>query len=247
VCGPATCPNGCCDSNDNCQVGFGGTGGACPCAATCQGCCDGTGTCRAGTIDAACGSGGATCADCLTSSKTCDTFVFPVVCDQTCPAPYAGCATGTTTSPPSVAHGACHPADLQDVAVACASGAQTAECQSFFNGEQGANPSCAQCLGQFDVDFVALSGIYLCAEPFLSPACNGSTACASDCAGTVCQQCSGDATACETAAVAGECATLVKAGNSCVAASASATALCAQASYPNFGGWIAAVGKHYCQ
>lgn len=246
TCGPATCPTGCCDTSGNCQTGFGGNGGMCPCAATCEGCCDGQGNCHAGTIDTACGSSGATCVNCTPMNETCDTEQFPVVCDQSCPAPYGGCGPGLTMAAPQPFPNACHPTDITDAAAACAAGAATVECEMFFNGEEGSNFNCAQCLQQFDFDFIDLTGVYTCAQPFLSPGCNGSTGCANDCATTVCEGCAGDQTACETAAVNGECSTLATAANACVKASAQASALCAPASYPNFGAWLAAVGKHYC-
>jgi hypothetical protein len=46
-------------------------------AATCDpictdGCCDSTGACVAGTEDTACGTGGADCKDCTTSTETCN-------------------------------------------------------------------------------------------------------------------------------------------------------------------------------
>ena len=245
-CGPMTCPDGCCDSNGACQTGFGGNGGTCPCAATCQGCCDAAGGCRAGTVTSECGSGGASCADCTPLGQTCDTNVSPVTCDQSCPSPYAGCAPGTTTPLPQSAPGACRAGDLTDAAMACAAGAQTAGCQAFFNGEFGVNPSCASCLQQFDVDFVTRDGIYLCAAPLVSASCNGQTGCANDCISTTCQQCAGDPTACESTAIAGECSMLVNDGDTCVTGTTAANALCGQASYPNFGSWLSGVGKHYC-
>jgi hypothetical protein len=180
-------------------------------------------------------------------SETCDTFVFPVTCDQSCPAPYAGCVPGLTmAAPQQFLPLPCKATDLADAASACAGGAQTVECQMFFNGEFGSNGSCAQCLEQFDIDFVDLTGIYTCAEPFLSSACNNSTGCANDCVTTVCQNCAEDQTTCEGTAVSGECATLAASGNACVAASMQAKSLCSSASYPNFGGWLAGVGAHYC-
>jgi hypothetical protein len=248
TCGPATCPTGCCDGNGNCQTGFGGNGGQCPCSAVCQGCCDGMGNCRAGTIDTECGSSGATCVDCVPLMETCDIDTFPVVCDISCPSPYSGCGSGgTTLSPPQPAPGSCHSTDLTDAAMACAAGAETAECQNFFDGEFSSNPNCANCLEQFDIDFIDLTGIYSCAYPFLNPACEGSESCANDCANTVCETCSSDQTACENAAIAGECSSFVNAANACIAGSSQATTLCAQNSYPNFGAWLAGVGKFYCE
>jgi hypothetical protein len=173
--------------------------------------------------------------------------MFPVICDQSCPSAYQGCAPGLTMMAPQPFPNACHAADLSDAAVACAAGASTTECQAFFNGEEGSNFNCANCLQQFDFDFVDLTGIYTCAQPFLSTGCNGSTGCANDCATSVCEGCALDQATCEMTAVAGECSTLVKAANSCVTASMQANALCSSSAYPNFGAWLAAVGKHYCE
>src|SRR6185369_6377632 len=83
VCTPASCPNGCCDSTDQCRTSgmmtCGTNGAACaPCATgqacangacvcnttSCpNGCCDSTGQCRpSGT--GTCGVGGAACKPC---------------------------------------------------------------------------------------------------------------------------------------------------------------------------------------
>jgi hypothetical protein len=178
--------------------------------------------------------------------ETCDTDQFPAICDQSCPAPYPGCAVGLTMAPPQPFPNACHAGDISDAAGACAGGANTTECEDFFGGEFETNENCANCLEQFDFDFIQLTGIYACAEPFLSASCNTSTGCANDCTSSVCDECAGDQTACETAALDMTCATLATAANSCVAASMQANALCAQASYPNFGAWLGGVGTHYC-
>jgi hypothetical protein len=137
--------------------------------------------------------------------------------------------------------------DLQDAAAGCAAGAQTADCENFFQGEFDSNENCGICLEQFDVDFIDLTGIYLCSEPFLTSACNGSTGCANTCATTACQECAGDQLKCEASAITGECSTFVQAGNTCIANSMQASALCSATNYPNFGSWLAAVGAHYCE
>jgi hypothetical protein len=146
---------------------------------------------------------------------------------------------------PTVAPGACHSFDLTDAATACVAGAQTVDCQNFFSAEFGVNANCANCLTQFDVDFVDLTGIYLCAEPIVSASCDTFTGCASDCLNVACAAC--EETTCDSTAIAGECSSFVDSGNACIAASPAANALCAQSSYPNFGAWLAGVGAKYCE
>ncbi len=48
---------------------------------------DSTGACRAGTTAIVCGSGGITCVNCAALGETCDIYVYPYACDQTCPSP----------------------------------------------------------------------------------------------------------------------------------------------------------------
>ena len=248
VCDAQTCPDGCCDTSGTCQSVVNMGGAACPCAAICEaGCCDSTGACRAGTTDIACGSGGATCVDCATLGETCDIYTYPYSCDQTCPSAYAGCPSGTTTATAQSLPDACGAGDLADAADACEGGAATTDCETFFQGEYYSNSKCAECLAQFDVDFVDLTGIYACASGFVSCTCNGDTGCAANCTGTVCEMCSGDQTTCETTAQSTVCASVIQSANSCIAASSEAEALCSQSSYANFGAWFAAVGQAYCQ
>jgi hypothetical protein len=42
------------------------------CSVTCTGCCDAKGVCNTGTLDTACGSGGASCIDCTQSRVICN-------------------------------------------------------------------------------------------------------------------------------------------------------------------------------
>jgi hypothetical protein len=184
------------------------------------------------------------CQNCMSMGETCDFYSYPVSCDMTCPAPFPSCPSGTTEAAPAMAP-VCHTFDLTDAATACAAGAQTLACQEYFSAESGTNPACASCLQQFDIDFANETGIYLCAEPFLSSSCNGSTGCATDCISLACAACS-DPT-CDGTVISGECSSYVTAGNTCIAASSAATALCGQASYPNFGAWLQGVGAHYCE
>jgi hypothetical protein len=201
--------------------------------------------CHAGTTNTDCGSGGATCVNCTSLGETCDDDTFPVACDMTCPEPFPTCPPGTTEPAPEIAPGACHSFDLSDAAAACVAGAQTVDCQDFFDAEFETNPNCANCLSQFDVDFVDLTGIYLCAEPLVSASCNTSTGCATDCISVACGMC--EETTCESSVITGECSSFVDAGNACVAATSAANALCGQASYPNFGAWLQGVGTQYCE
>jgi hypothetical protein len=177
--------------------------------------------------------------------ETCDDDVFPVTCDLSCPAPFPSCPTGTTMPPPEVAPGVCKSFDLTDAASACVAGAETVDCQDFFDAEFGSNPNCASCLQQFDVDFVDLTGIYLCAQPLVSASCDGSTGCASACINAACEMC--EETTCESTVISGECSAFVEAGNACITATSAANALCGQSSYPNFGAWLQGVGTHYCE
>jgi hypothetical protein len=146
---------------------------------------------------------------------------------------------------PVAAAGACHNFDLADAALACAGGAETVDCQDFFGAEFGTNPNCANCLEQFDIDFVDLTGIYLCAEPLVSASCDVSTGCATDCVSVACASCV--ETTCDSDAISGECSSYVTAGNACIAATAAANALCSQSSYANFGAWLQGVGAKYCE
>jgi hypothetical protein len=202
--------------------------------------------CHAGTTQTECGANGAMCQNCTTLGETCDTFTYPVQCDMSCPAPFPSCPSGTNEAAPVKAK-VCHAFDVTDAQTACATGASTPTCQSFFTGEDYTNPACASCLRQFDVDFADVTGIYLCAEPFLSASCNGSTGCATDCINTACASCYYTMASCDSTVISGECSSFVTAGNACIAASASASALCAQSSYANFGAWLAGVGAAYCE
>jgi hypothetical protein len=247
ACGPTTCPAGCCDGSGTCQTTLGPTGGGtCPCSLACQGCCDVTGACHAGTVSNECGSQGANCQDCTASGLTCDDEVFPVVCDQSCPSPYAGCAPGLTQAPPLVAPpGACKASDLSDAATACAAGPESNDCQDFIDSEFNVNEPCGSCLDQFLFDFSTRTGIYLCAAALLSGACDVSAGCAQDCETQGCETCIEET--CDATAQAGECSQFFGPADQCIASSMAATTLCASTSYANFGAWLQGVGAHYCK
>jgi hypothetical protein len=172
--------------------------------------------------------------------------VFPVICDQSCPSPYAGCAPGLTQAPPQVAPpGACKAGDLSDAATACAAGPESNDCQDFIDSEFNVNEPCGTCLDQFLFDFSTRTGIYLCAAPFLSGSCDVSAGCAQDCETQGCSACVEET--CDTTAQAGECSQFFGPADQCIASSMAATALCASASYANFGAWLQGVGAHYCK
>jgi hypothetical protein len=147
--------------------------------------------------------------------------------------------------PAPITAAVCHSFDLSDAAAACVGGAQTVDCQDFFSAEFGTNPNCASCLEQFDVDFVDLTGIYLCAEPLVSASCDGSTGCATDCINTACASC--EETTCESTVIGGECSTYVSAGDACINSTPAAASLCSASSYANFGAWLQGVGAQYCE
>ncbi len=219
LCGPDTCPNGCClgdtclDGNIDTACGVGGkeclncmgqnqvcTGQACvppppTCtAANCPGCCDPSGTCFAGFLNTRCGSGGSTCADCSSTGSTCNGSVTPRVCanqQSTCPASYPTCDPSVTEAPAPNAKGSCDPADLQDAQQACSQGAASPACNSFFDFLASTNgkQACGQCLAPFHYTFQESRGIFTCVQPFASGPCNHRTGCAIDCADTSCSQC----------------------------------------------------------
>ncbi len=119
TCNSENCPDGCCAGNV-CQPGTSpsacGTGGAecgtCTSAQSCNGtqcvstsscnvttcpggCCQGS-VCQAGTMSAACGTGGATCASC-TTNQVCNGTSCVAACNSTtCP---SGCCQGEVCQP----------------------------------------------------------------------------------------------------------------------------------------------------
>ena len=210
------------------------------------------GVCQDGFLDSQCGSGGIACVNCAAGSTTCAVNQTPRSCSPTqttCPAPYAGCPTGTVTASPSIESGACTPQDLTEAQAACAGGADTTGCSAFLqtltsNGAQ----ACALCLQPFVVPFAQGTGVFLCAAPFLPPACNQATGCYTDCETQTCMQCpASSVAACESQVVTGSCATFAQ-GVTCIAAAETgAGAFCNPASYNNFGAWLQGVGANYCE
>ncbi len=271
-CGPANCA-GCCNASgvcvggtDDAACGKGGascsdcqsskdvcTANACvpSCGpANCAGCCDTQGTCEAGFLGTACGSGGAACANCTNGNSTCDVAVTPRLCKNqqtTCPAPYPSCPSGTTVTPPKTQK-VCSAQDLTEAQAACAGGAASAGCTSFFTTEKQINAACASCLEPFDVPFADQTGVFLCASPFVNASCDNDVGCFEDCEAKTCTQCpAGSATTqCQNQARTGNCATWFN-GLTCVAPVLAGTAsFCSPTQYNGFGGWLRGVGGHYC-
>lgn len=230
-----------------------------PCtAANCaSGCCDPQAGCLAGFVDTACGSGGGTCSDCTTSGSTCDTSVSPRVCtDQqtTCPAVYATCpATTAPTTAPAIAK-VCTASELANAASACSianGGISGTSCTQYFTFEATNDPACNSCLTNFQFDLNDKRGVYACVAPYVSPTCDGQTACETDCEGTSCAKCaSASESSCLSAVNQGQCATYLTASESCTDAALNNPAtgqFCNPTLYGgDFGAWLQGVAQTYC-
>jgi hypothetical protein len=272
TCGPANCA-GCCAGN-TCVVGTQDNACGLPngqaCAdctsgnrvcvgrqcrdkcgpGNCAGCCSGN-NCVPGFANNACGSSGATCTNCTADGSTCNGLVTPRVCanqQDTCPAAYPTCPAGVTTAITPSRQERCSDADLDALATACATGANTATCVSAMQVLQATNPACAGCVRPFNRPFTQLAGLYLCAAPFLNAPCNRSTGCAVDCADTSCEQCpAASETQCRNQVnQGGQCTTYVQ-QTACATAALGNGQLCAPQTYGgNYGQWLRAVGDHFC-
>ena len=269
-CGLASCA-GCC-VGDFCETGTQnaacGTGGdtcancsaqsrvcqsgvcqapACSAANCASGCCDGN-TCVTGTLNAACGVGGAACTDCADTGSFCDSLVTPRRCsDQqaSCPATYGMCAVGITTPVMATTQRRCTDRQLDTVVAACATDPDSVTCTAAVNALGNA---CATCLAPFKVPFAQNSGLWTCAAPSVGANCRRVTGCATSCATTSCTQCD-DATegSCYgiVNGIGGQCSVYATAAN-CTALELQAGQLCSQFSYGSFGAWFRAVGDHFC-
>ncbi len=279
TCGPPNCAgccraDTCLPGTDVSSCGFGGqacqlcsgaesctatkSGGTClatpPCQASCLGCCDQNGQCEAGFLDTACGQGGGACTNCdaLGPASTCDTNSTPRVCASQqiqCPAPYGGCAPGTTAAAP-VPQSVCSASDLQNAMAACANGAHTPGCQAFFQFEQAANPACEVCLSAFDYDFTEANGLIACLSPFVDAPCGNDLGCLSDCESQSCAMCSNAASTaqCRTQAASGACSAFVNGAQCITGAFFGPGAFCSPlGKLAQFGAWLGTVGAHYCQ
>lgn len=221
--------------------------------ANCAGCCTPGNACAVGFTNSACGSGGDTCKNCTLAASTCDTLALPRVCANQanlCPKPYANCPAGTTTGiTPSLQNLCDNVVDLDSIAAACAGGADVGTCVAAFQVLAATNPACAACLKPFDEPFSHLSGVYRCAAPFVNAACNRSTGCVTDCQGSSCSQCpAASEEQCRTQVdgAGGQCNPFVQ-QTGCVGPAVAFGSLCSPATYGgNFGGWIRAVGAHFC-
>ena len=110
------------------------------------------------------------------------------------------------------------------------------------------NAACAACLTPFDEPFQQLRGIYRCAASFVDAACNRNTGCAVDCQDTSCNQCAAaSSTQCrnQVNGGAGQCNPFVQ-QTTCVLPQVGPGDLCSPGTYINFGGWLRAVGDHFC-
>jgi hypothetical protein len=138
--------------------------------------------------------------------------------------------------------------DLQNARAACAGGANTPGCASFFQFEQQVNPSCASCLGPFDVNFQDVAGLFACVAPFVGTLCDHQTGCAIDCQNTSCAQCvAGTQTQCVSDVRSNQCGSYFQQSQCAVQAFFGPGAFCNPQNYAgNFGSWLQGVGGHYC-
>lgn len=279
VCNATVCPSGCCQGDQcvtpgNSALACGSGGGACqtctgtnvclqqgntrscqpPCnAVTCpSGCCQGD-VCQLGFTDARCGKNAQTCQDCTSQGASCGPQRTCVPTSTTCPAPYPSCPAGVRMA--STPRQDVCPSDyLEDARQACAGGAHTAQCQSFFQVLAGSSPNCAACLAPFDYDFQEGRGIFVCLSPFVQNLgnCARNFGCFVDCQEDSCDQCS--------AASEQQCHDDVRQGTSaqcrsyynnsfgavCVLPLLGNGSVCNPLSYGDFGAWLEAVGRRYC-
>jgi hypothetical protein len=275
ACGPGNCA-GCCVGRDVCLVGADATAcgvggqqcsnctadnktcqaGACRAPAcgpaNCAGCCTAAGDCALGFTSRACGSAGAACFDCVAGGSTCNTLGLPRVCANqggTCPSAYPGCAPAVTTAVRPARQGLCNDvADLDAIQAACATGAETGSCLAAFAVLSATNAACGRCLSPFRVPFAQGTGLARCAAPFVDSTCNHATGCATDCADTSCNACPvGNVAQCKLSVSAngGQCSSFAQRPG-CLLPTLVPGALCSPVTYPNFGGWLRAVGDHFC-
>jgi hypothetical protein len=210
-----------------------------------------------GFLDNQCGSFGGACQDCtkLSPPSTCDTSLNPRTCtsqQMQCPTPYAGCSPSLTEPVQTTQHGACTGSDLKQAAAACASGANTAACQSYFQFEFQQNQTCYNCLTPFDFDFSQNTGVIACAAAYLDPTCNHNSACLLDCSNQSCAACPDPTTTaqCQTQidATSGQCSSYYQAEQCVNTALSGPASVCNPSTYNNnFGAWLRGVGAQYCQ
>ena len=136
VCNEQTCPNGCCDSNEQCQQGltstscgnFGTTCQNCLPAGVCSnqkcttpdggrlcsatncpdGCCDGAGRCQSGSEATLCGAHGAQCVDCTPFGDRCEAGACTAPDGATlCAQTCSGCCDPSGACQPGIADAQC--------------------------------------------------------------------------------------------------------------------------------------------
>ena len=220
----------------------------------CSGCCDSNGQCQGGFVDTVCGQNGASCLDCTALMSTCDTNTTPRVCtsQQTvCPGTYNACPSTLQTTPHPLHQNVCSSSDLANLAEACANGAHTTACQSFFSFEAQQSAKCGACLAPFDYDYTELNGLLACIAPFVDTTCNHESACVADCTVATCSQCPDPQSElqCESDAVqTGTCAQYVQNIQGCATVAFVVNApFCSPGPPPeSFGTWFAGVGQEYC-
>jgi hypothetical protein len=142
----------------------------------------------------------------------------------------------------------CSAADLTNASAACSGGAHSATCQSFYSFLQASKPACGKCLTPFDYDFNEVTGLFECAAPYVSPLCDHSTGCFTDCETQSCAQCpAGQTSTCEQNVRNGQCSTYLQQSQCVVQAFFSSASFCNPNNYGgNFGSWLQGVGGHYC-
>ncbi len=229
---------------------FGADGGQ-PCSEICDnGCCDPNGNCRPGFLDTQCGGRGDACQDCtsLNPPSTCDVNANsadrPVCAGQTCGTPYGGCPAALAETAPTPQN-VCSTDELENAAVFCASGPNTAGCNEFqFSDQVTFGGQCTKCLQPFFQDFVTQVGILACVAPYVDATCNHNSACIADC---VTESCFGCDESCDTQVQTGTCATYFQADQCVTEALGGPGAVCNPVTYQgNFGAWLQAVGTKYC-
>jgi hypothetical protein len=137
---------------------------------------------------------------------------------------------------------------LQNARAACAGGAQSVACQSFFDFARATAPDCAKCLDPFHYDFADGRGIYACIAPFVSGACQRNLGCAENCITSSCTQCSADAKAsCETTVRNGQCQPFVSNTNCALSGFFGGGGFCSPLTGGgDYGQWLQTVGGRYC-
>jgi len=189
-----------------------------------------------------CGQYGALCDNCASKGQTCQNRVCSG--GSTCPAAYPGCNPGAATTPPFSA-ASCSSAELDALAMACASSGTSTACAQFFQRLFASNARCYDCMLQF----TGQDAYVRCVAPFLTQQCNHDVTCTVDCSNTACARCPADqANTCRQTAFdqGAPCHGLVN-GYYCLQAALGGPAqFCDITQYSGSGEWLRAVGENYC-